>query len=291
MSQRRSRLSFHGINVGVEMLESRLVPSGSSGHGPAHAAEVVSSSHGSPSRPDTATDISHTHLTGKLVSNDPLVTATGSVSFESAAHKGKTSSELNVQVSGLAPNTSFDVTVTTVTGTQTNTVTIGKITTNAAGVGHLKISSQGKAHPLPANSPPITDTSVIKVGANLSATLAAPTPELETETKFKATLSDPSGASKLTAEAEFESETEQGVTVRVFKVDIKKGTPGTTLDVKIGATSVGSILVDASGKGSIILSSHPVDGQSLPFPTTFPTSLDGSAITVGVATGKFVKSR
>jgi len=231
-------------------------------------------------------------LTGTLVSNDPLVKATGAVSLESETHKGKTSSEFHVQVSGLAANTTFDVTVTTVNGTVTNTVTVGKITTNAAGSGVLELANRGKAHPLPAEFPVITDTSIINVGANLSAKLSAPAPEVDSETNFKATLSDPTGVSKLQAQAEFESETEEGVAIRVFKVDVKKATPGATLDVKIGNTSVGSILVDASGLGHLVFSSHPSAGQSLSFPTGFPTLQDGSVITVGgVATGTFTKSR
>jgi hypothetical protein len=286
MSPRRNRLSFHAINVEVEFLEDRVVPSGASGHVPAHAAEVISSAHDSASLPAAASSlpVTHTHLTGTLTSNNSEVKATGSVAFESQTHKQKTSSEFHVQVSGLAAATTFDVKV--------DGVLIGKITTNAAGSGQLELEFRSKAHPLPTNFPVISDKSIVTVGANLVAKLSTPAPAPHSETELQASLSDPTGVSTLKGDAEFESETVHGVTVSILTINVKKAAPGEKLDVKIDGVSVGSILVDDHGKGSLVLSSQPVDGQSLPFPANFPTLHDRSTIKLGaVAAGTFAKSR
>ena len=79
-----------------------------------------------------------------------------------------------------------------------------------------------------------------------------------------------------------------GLIVSVFQVNVTRATPGATLDVQVSGVSVGSILVNANGRGSLVYSSQPVAGRSVAFPADFPTILAGSTISVGgVAVGTF----
>jgi len=287
MSFRRNRISFQGLNVEVECLESRTVPSHSPVIAAAHVGDAGSANRG-PGQSSSAE--SEVHLAATLVSNDPTVNAAGSVSFESKSKGGKTSSELNVQVSGLAARTTFDVTV--------DGVVVGKVTTNAAGAGRLELKFGDKSNPLPANFPTITANSVVAVGANLSGKFDAPLrldehgPEVRAETHLAARLSDPTGASKITGQSEFESETEHGMIISVFKVNVSNAAPNTTLNVKVDGVAIGSIVVDATGRGSLMLATTPLAGSSLPIPANFPALHAGSTITVGdVVTGTFAASR
>lgn len=291
MSQRRSRLSFHGINVEVEFLETRTVPSATAELGAAHVAEVNSAPHNSPRVQGAASVETETHLAGPLTSNDPKVTATGSVAFESATHGTTTSSEFHVKVTGLAAVTTYDVTV--VNGI--DKFVVGTIKTDATGTGQLELETGSTSHPLPLNFPVISAASTVTVGTNLSAKLAALTPptgaggqtsEPHTETHLQAALNDPKSTTAISGRAEFESETEHGSVVSVLKVSVKKAPPGAKLDVMIGSFKAGTITVDASGNGSLLLS--PVSADFPALNTTSPiTLLNGTAT---LASGTFATS-
>ena len=58
----------------------------------------------------------------------------------------------------------------------------------------------------------------------------------------------------------------------------------TTVDVFVGGVLVGQIALDASGNGSLNLSSDPDEAGEIPFPTSFPESLAvGSSIQIKTA--------
>ncbi|MCE9529379.1 MAG: hypothetical protein K8R36_25295 [Planctomycetales bacterium] len=110
----------------------------------------------------------------------------------------------------------------------------------------------------------------------------------QSETHFVATLADPNGVSTVTGTAKFESETENGVSVNELVVQVKGGTPASTLNVVITdsagtSTTVGQITIAADGTGQLKLKTGvpAVDATS----TIALTTSDAAATTL--ASGPF----
>jgi hypothetical protein len=102
-----------------------------------------------------------------------------------------------------------------------------------------------------------------------------------------ASLTDPN--SSATGTASFKTYTSGGETETEFKVNVKGAAADTTLSVSVGDTVVGEITTDASGAGSLVLSSNPT-GDEQQLPDNFPTNVAaGTAITVGPLSGTFAQ--
>lgn len=96
---------------------------------------------------------------------------------------------------------------------------------------------------------------------------------------------------RATGSAEYESETERGVTKNKFKAEIERGVANTTYSVKVGGVEVGTITTDSRGKGKLSLSSQPRQGRDLPMPANFPAVAVGTSVTVGELSAAFQVSR
>ena len=85
---------------------------------------------------------------------------TGKAELETNGTKQK----FEVEMRGLSPNTTYDVTI--------DGVLVGKLSANKSGKAELKFDNF-KGRPFPANFPTITANSVINIGAGISGSFAA----------------------------------------------------------------------------------------------------------------------
>jgi hypothetical protein len=81
--------------------------------------------------------------------------------------------------------------------------------------------------------------------------------------------------------AEFEQETERGVTKRKFEAEIEKAMPNSSFEVSVGGIVVGSITTDSKGKGKLRLTTNPKDANEQLMPASFPVVTDGTAVKIG----------
>lgn len=105
------------------------------------------------------------------------------------------------------------------------------------------------------------------------------------EAHLTATLA--SGTSAATGTVSYESETEHGQTETKLVVKVAGAAANTPLDVTVTdlsmpavTTVAGQITTDASGNGTLVLSSDP-HGSETSLPAGFPTLATGFAVTVG----------
>jgi hypothetical protein len=83
----------------------------------------------------------------------------------------------------------------------------------------------------------------------------------------------------------YETGTVHGVSETFFSVVVKGAADDTTVSVSIGGTVVGTITTNASGFGTLVLSSDP-KGSQQSLPSDFPTDITaGTAITVDTLSG------
>ncbi len=137
--------------------------------------------------------------------------------------------------------------------------------------------------------PTVDATTIVKIGTDLSGTLAKPTKPTKPEkpdsdvtvTRIGASLSDSTGVSTLKAAINFESVTLNGTTMSVFRVCVSGGKLDQVVDVTISSTDattgvvtktlVGSIKLDAKGNGQLLYTTNSVlKGIAQPFPKDFP---------------------
>lgn len=287
--------------LAVESLEARSLLSGL--HAmvtpkvASHAPAVVSSAKPVSSAPAAKSPEakSETHLSATLADPSGASAVTGSVKFESELKRGVAVNELNVQVKGATAGSVLTVTATDSAGV---TTTLGQITVKANGTGQLKLSS--KAPDLVAGtviSVSATDTAGVTT-VLASGTLATPvktpggSPGSHSETHLKASLVDP--ASTLTGKASYESETERGLVVTEFCVELKGGTPGAVIDVSLSvdgtsaATSIGRITIGADGKGKLKLTSTaPAVTTSSVITLSTVTTADGTETLTPITSATF----
>jgi hypothetical protein len=106
------------------------------------------------------------------------------------------------------------------------------------------------------------------------------------ESSFTATLTDSDGTA--TGTATYSTQTSDGEVETTFSVSIAGAAADTTIDVTVGETIVGQLTTDASGAGSLGLSSNPT-GTEERLPTDFPTAIGAdTAISVGTLSGTLV---
>ena len=298
---RRRRSSFQPR---FEPLESRALLSASTaaklahshhgGSGDNGASAAIVSSHQS-------TANSNTNLTANLTSTSG---ATANVSFQSHTEHGNTKSQFSVAVEGEMPNSTLNVSV--------GGVVVGTIMTDANGNGQLMFKSNphGNQVGFPANFPTnVAAGTPVTVGTDLTGMLAVPSQghhgdndqgdnnqgdqgdddqgdhdhgEGEAQTRLTANLT---GTGTATGTVSFTSETDDGVTNSKFTATVMGAAANSTLNVAINGVTVGTIMTDANGNGSLVFSTNP-KGTQLPFPANFPTSLaSGATVTIGTVTG------
>jgi Ca2+-binding RTX toxin-like protein len=99
---------------------------------------------------------------------------------------------------------------------------------------------------------------------------------VDLDAELRAEMFAPSGAF---ARADFEHEVEDGVVEMELKIEVRCATPGTTLDVVVDGTLLGSMTIDVEGHGYLEFSSDG-DLDELPFPSELNVHL-GSTISIG----------
>jgi hypothetical protein len=216
-----------------------------------------------------------TVLDAQLGSTDS--TATGMVTIATRTVRGVTQTELTATVTGATANSSLTVSV--------GSTAVGTITTDASGNRTLVLSSNpsGTEQILPSNFPTnITSGTAVSVDT-LTGTLAAATNsgcKGSTATELATQLTDSSGTAVGTAT--FSTSTSHGTTKTALAVSVLGATANSSLDVSVGGVTVGTITTNASGNGSLVLSSNPKGSQQA-LPSNFPTSV-AAGTSVGVDT-------
>lgn len=95
-----------------------------------------------------------------------------------------------------------------------------------------------------------------------------------------------SNVGSLTRAAEFEQETEAGVTKSKLEVEIEGAQPNSSFAVSVAGVSLGEVQTNARGKAKVIWSSDPKQGE-LSLPADFPTIADATIIQIGDAQASF----
>lgn len=250
------------------------------------------------------------HKETKLVATivDPTATnkATGFAVYEQETERGATKTEFVVAVQGALPNTKLDVTMTTpaTATTPESSVVIGQITTDVNGNGKLVVKTSSKTTGGVTFPTTVDATTVVKIGTDLTGTLAIPTKPTKPEkpstnlavTRIGASLSDSTGVSTLKASINYESVTINGTVMSAFRVCVSGGKLDQVVDVTISSTDattgvvtktlVGTIKLDANGKGQLLYTTNSVlKGIAQPFPKDFPVITPGLTVQVDTLTG------
>lgn len=234
------------------------------------------------------------------------VRGTGTARARVELEQEGTERELKIRVDNAPASSTFAVSL--------NDIALGELMTDAKGRGRLVLSDgdDNRDHlPLPSElftlSPDmeliIGDiihgqlSSVAKLETNVSTPVSGggnsstpinsqPTPQSASELHLVATYPVVSG---ITRSAEFESETERGATKQKFKVEIEHTRPNSSFEVKVAGVSVGTIVTNSKGKGTLILSSQPKPGRESPLPANFPAVAVGTLVTIGDQTAPLNK--
>ena len=222
------------------------------------------------------------HLAGgqRAYLNDAASGATGVVTYQQAS-QGGAEVELHVQVQNATPGTQ-DVVI--------DGVTIGQITINASGVGYVQFSNTpndpGELQ-LPASVPAISSGVTVEVGTatgtfgNAASSGGGSGSGIVVnghEIQLGANLTGTTGA---TGSVRFKAENEHGQVQSAFQVAVAGALPGAVLDVTVNGSVVGSITVDASGRGTLVYKSVPHRTGELPYPAGFTTPAAGDVVDVG----------
>jgi len=216
-----------------------------------------------------------THLTATL--SDPNNTAaTGSISLQTGLVQGVNQTTFAVNVNGATANSTLNVNV--------GGTTVGTLTTDANGAGSLVLSSNptGTEQALPTNFPTsIAGGTTVSVGT-LSGTLATQFNNGHglLHQNLTANLTDSTSTSAAGTIA-YNTSLVHGIPQTTFSANVTGAAANGTLNVVVGSTTVGTITTDATGAGSLMLSSNPTGTQQL-LPTNFPTSIAaGTNVSVG----------
>jgi hypothetical protein len=143
-------------------------------------------------------------------------------------------------------------------------------------------------------APRVVDHQVAIVSSSSSAAkstaVVARSDSSKSETHLVATLADPTGVSKVTGTAKFESELKRGVAVRELNVEVKGATPRSLINVSItdasgNITDLGRITVKANGTGSLKLTSR--SPNVLVDSVISLSSTDSAGAITTLASGKF----
>jgi len=276
----RSRTNARRLRV--ESLEARSLLAGHSAGGslglataamhhdlPATVAAHVASPIAGASAAASQQIIFSAHLTDTNTGS----TAVGNAVFHSGTEHGQTRSQLGVEIEHALASTTYDVAI--------GGTTLGTITTNANGAGHLVLFSnpRGNQPGLPAgfrvnSADTLTVTAESPASDTLTGTFAAPQPPQVTN--LKATLTDSQGGTGKGV-ALYHSVTKDGTTHSDLEIAVTNATPNSSLDVFVngGTTSIGTVKTDAHGRGVLHITDASVAIAS------------GDIISVGTLGGTF----
>jgi hypothetical protein len=153
--------------------------------------------------------------------------------------------------------------------------------------GHALVSAFAQAnHVVPqVNSHVLTAASTAQAVAHnqLFANFAADLGDWH-KTTLTATLADPNNTAAA-GTVTYQTGTVDRVAQTTFSVSVTGAAASSTLNVSIGTTVVGQLTTDATGAGTLVLSSNPTGTQQA-LPTNFPTTIDkGTAVSVDTLTG------
>jgi hypothetical protein len=188
-------------------------------------------------------------------------------------------------------------------GVSLNDIALGQLVTDSRGRGQLVLSrgDDNRDHlPLPDSIQSLSREMEIVIGDIVRGPLG-------TVTKSESTMGGPSSGSSgstisasqefvarfdlvagVSRSAEFEQETENGVTKRKFKAQIEHAAPNTSYAVIVNGVSVGSVITNSRGKGSLVLTTQPKDSKETPMPSNFPNVTIGTPVTIGGLSSSFV---
>jgi hypothetical protein len=213
------------------------------------------------------------------------------IEYEAECERGVPDVEFEVEIKHAPPGSSHEVIV--------DGVTIGLVVIGDTGRGKLNLDSTPKDQgelPIPMDFPMIQPGSTIQVGSLTTLTVGqqgtkwdddddddddsqhSPNSCDADETKSKVVLA---GAGSERGDVTLEVDCERGQLEHEFEVEIKNAIPGSTHDVLVDGTVVGSIVVNEKGKGKLELSSDPDSKNELPLPVDFPMIQPGSTVQVG----------
>ena len=192
--------------------------------------------------------------------------------------------ELDIRVDKAPVSSSFDVIL--------SDIALGQLTTDARGRGRLVLSKgdDNPNHvPLPSSLTTLSPDMELVIGDIVKAKLSTIS---EVEDHSNSTTPDDHGTSSAASlnliakfdvsggvrSAEYEQETEKGITKRSFKAEIEKAAPNTTFDVSVEDIVVGKIVTDSKGKGKLSLR-----------PSSFPIVTAGTKVSIGTVSSTFQK--
>ena len=176
-----------------------------------------------------------------------LIDSHGANSGEAEVQTEAGTTEVQVEITGAAINRVFDVKID-VAGDGLNVVTIGQLTTDSHGEGHLEVTGLAGLPALVDGVSLLTVTPATPdASLNIGGTLAN---NASSSGQFEASLINPLNPNgQLTGSGEYKSGDDK------FETSIFGATPATTYNVYVTVNSVnvflGTITTDGNGKGSL----------------------------------------
>lgn len=207
--------------------------------------------------------------------------------------------ELKIRVDNAPPSQSFGVSL--------NDIALGQLMTDSRGRGELVLSrgDDNRNHqPLPDSLSALSPEMELIIGDIVRGKVTnvakveseRVVPEKQQPSSDKDSVSSSSNLN-LTARfdvvagqvrsAEYERETERGITKQSFKAEIENASPNATFDVSVDGKWVGRLLTNSKGKGSLRLTSRPNDVRDVLLPSDFPSVVAGTTVTIGAVSGTF----
>ena len=206
-----------------------------------------------------------------------------------------TETELNIRIVNAPASSSFPVSL--------NDIALGQLMTDARGRGRIVLSQgdDNRDHlPLPSGLTTLSPDMELVIGdivrgklsqvsrvENNGAGTSTPPVTGSSEQHFTASFASVGGVIRA---AEFEQETEGGITKRKFKAEIERATPNSNFEVKVGGIVVGNVQTDSRGKGKLILTTRPKDASEQPIPANFPSVTDSTTVKIGTVESTFRRS-
>jgi len=222
-------------------------------------------------------------LTGALASATPTSGHQAGLTAALTDPTGTTTANVNVNTAKL-----FGVseTIVTVTGDASAAGTTVPVTVNGAAIGSVAIGSNGFGIlivPTASITPPISTGGAVSVGG-LTGTLATITGnnghhDHDHDDGLSAALADPTNAAA-TANLTLKTANLLGVSQTAIKVTGDLGAANTTVAVMINGTSVGSLSLDASGNGMLVV----------PTASLGTAATAGTSVSVGSLTGSLTSA-
>ena len=200
--------------------------------------------------------------------------------------------ELKIGLDNAPPSSTFDG--------RLSDIALGQLLTDVRGRGRLVLGhgDDNSNHlPLPDSLTRLDPAMELIIGDLVTAKLSQL--NFESHSNSNENNSSSSGSLNLVAKfnalssprsAEYEQESENGLSKRSFEAEIEKAAPNATFEVHVNDVLVGSIVTDKNGKGKLRLSTTPKDARDQLMPTTFPSITVGTTINIGTEAATFQKN-